>query len=125
MSSLLRLVQQQKDFLKSISNWDTLLSSYPPNVGVQDLVVNCDNQHWEDEEKGQNWKKKRPVKVSQLFLSETVAFTIVVFELICKEKDNYYCLLSQMDRILHIVRKNNDRLWMSCCQKIGAVIIIL
>ena len=54
MSSLLRLVQQQKDFLKSISNWDTLLSSYPPNVGVQDLVVNCDNQHWEDEEKGQN-----------------------------------------------------------------------
>ena len=64
MSSLLsRLVQQQKDFLKSISNshislsfllicWDTLLSCYPPNVGVQDLVVNCDNQHWEDEETG-------------------------------------------------------------------------
>ena len=63
MSSLLRLVQQQRDFLNSISNshislsfllicWDTLLSCYPPNVGVQDLVVNCDNQHWEDEETG-------------------------------------------------------------------------
>ena len=63
MSSLLRLVQQQKDFLKSISNshislsfllicLGTLLSSYPPNVGVQDLVVNCDNQHWRDEETG-------------------------------------------------------------------------
>ena len=49
--------------------------------------------------------------MSQLFLSETVAFTtIVVFELICKERNNYYYLLSQMDRILHIVRKNNDRL---------------
>ena len=48
--------------------------------------------------------------MSQLFLSETVAFTIVVFELICKERDNYYYLLSQMDRILHIVGKNNDRL---------------
>ena len=63
--------------------------------------------------------------MSQLFLSETVAFTIVVFELICKERDNYYYLLSQMDRILHIVLKNNDRLCVSCCQKIGVVIIIL
>ena len=55
-------------------------------------------------------RTRRRAEVSQLFLSETVAFTIVVFELICKERDNYYYLLSQMDRILHIVRKNNDRL---------------
>ena len=70
-------------------------------------------------------RTRRRAEVSQLFLSETVAFTIVVFELICKERDNYYYPLSQMDRILHIVRKNNDRLCVSCCQKIGVVIIIL
>ena len=34
--------------------------------------VNCDKQHWEDEETGQKPKKQRWVEVSQLFLSETV-----------------------------------------------------
>ena len=39
--------------------WDTLLSSCPPNMLVgKNWWVNCDEQHWGDEETGQKLKKK-------------------------------------------------------------------
>ena len=35
-------------------------------------LVDCDEQHWEDEETARRMKKQRAMEVSQLFLSETV-----------------------------------------------------
>ena len=137
MSSLLRLVQQLKRFLKIhlqfayfsfflthlLGHFSVFLPSqyWCARFGGLTAINNTGRTRW----RARTEKKAFMVEVSQPFMSETVAFTIVVFEMICKEKDNYYCLLHKWTEFCHIVRRNNDRLCVPCCQNIVAVIIIL
>ena len=43
--------------------------------------VNCDKQHWEEEETGKKEKKQRLVEVSQQFWSETICITVAPREI--------------------------------------------
>ena len=62
--------ERNMNYSLSQNGWDTLGPPCPLNVGVQDLVT---KQLWEGRGEHEKGKKQRLVKVSQLFLSETVS----------------------------------------------------